>query len=110
MATPERSPDAVALEQLAKSGADLSKLHQIDFTLRFPSQKAAERAELALMGFAFSTSKLPSKTTDQWTVVGTKKMYPLESDLSGLRDKLDAIAAEGKGTYEGWRARVVTGQ
>jgi hypothetical protein len=33
-------------------------------------------------------------------------MYPDEPDLSGLRDKLDAIAQRGQGTYEGWKAKV----
>jgi regulator of RNase E activity RraB len=110
MAAPERSPDALGIDQLVKSGSDPSKLHHIDFTLRFTTQKAAERAELQLMGFAFVTKIERGKATDQWIVTGTKKMYPLESDIVGLRDKLDAIAAESKGTYEGWRARVVAGQ
>jgi hypothetical protein len=33
-------------------------------------------------------------------------MYPSEPDLAGLRDRLDAIAAAGKGSYEGRKAKV----
>ncbi len=62
---------------------------------------------MQLIGFAFSTKIEPGKTAGQWLLRGTKKMYPLESDLSGLRDKLNAIAEEGKGSYEGWRAKAV---
>jgi hypothetical protein len=106
-AAQERSPDAQGLEQLAKSGADLAKLHNFDFTLRFPTQKAAERAELQLLGLAFATRLERGKTADEWVVLGTKKMYPVESDLAGLRDKLDVIASAERGVYEGWRAKPI---
>jgi hypothetical protein len=105
IAAQERSPDAQALEQLARSGSDMSKLHDFNFSLRFPTQKAAERAELQLIGLAFSTSVVQGKTADEWLIQATKKMYPIESDLSGLRDKLNAIAAAEHGAYEGWRAK-----
>jgi hypothetical protein len=98
--------DAQGLQQLAKSGSDLEKLHQIDFTLRFPNQKAAERAELDLMAFAFSTKVEPGRTADERVIKATKRMFPIESDLTALREKLDAIAAKGRGSYEGWRARL----
>jgi hypothetical protein len=102
----ERSPDAQSLDRLAKSGSDFTKLHQFDFSLRFPTQKAAERAELQLMGFAFVTKIGPGKTAAERVIQASKKMFPVESDLMGLRDKLDAIAAAGQGTYEGWQARL----
>ena len=101
----EKSPDRKALDTLASSGSDLSKLHLVDFTLRFPAQKAAENAQLRMETLAFET-KL-ARTADAWVIQGTKRMYPVESDLIGLRDKLNVIAADGKGVYEGWHARVV---
>jgi hypothetical protein len=100
------TPDAQSLDQLAKSGSDLGKLHQFDFLLRFPSQNAAERASLELVGFAFDPRIERGKTPNDWVIHAIKKMYPIESDLNGLREKLDAIAATGHGTYEGWKAKV----
>jgi hypothetical protein len=105
IAAQERSPDAQGLEQLARSGSDMAKLHDFGFSLRFPTQKAAERAELQLIGLAFSTRIEHGKTADEWLIQATKKMYPVESDLAGLRDKLNAIAAAERGVYEGWRAK-----
>jgi hypothetical protein len=102
----ERSADGRLIDQLAKSGSDLSKLHQFDFTLRFPNQGAAERADLQLLGFAFKTKIEPGKTPAERVILATKVMYPVESDLAGLREKLNAIAAETRGIYEGWKARV----
>jgi hypothetical protein len=100
------SPDAVLLDQLARSGSDLKQLHRFEFLLHFPSKFSAERAEGELIGLAFETRVEQGKSTDQWAVHGWKVMYPVESDLAGLRDKLDAIAAEGRGTYDGWTAKL----
>jgi hypothetical protein len=102
----ERSPDGQNLDQLARSGSDLTKLHHVDFLLRFPTRIAAERAELQLIGLAFDTKIESGKTPDERVIRASKVMYPVESDLMGLRDKLEGIAAEGHGVYEGWRARV----
>jgi Regulator of ribonuclease activity B len=103
----QRSPDGQSLDQLAKSGSDLTKLHQVDFTLRFPTVKAAERAELQLIGLAFTTMIERGKTANERVVQASKMMFPVESDLMGLRDKLDGIATAGKGVYEGWRAKAI---
>ena len=101
------SPDKVSLDQLAGSGSDLSKLHRFEFLLRFPTQKAAERAAAKLVQLAFETRVEPGKTGAEWLVHGGKRLYPIESDLNGLRDKLDAIAAQERGSYDGWKARII---
>ncbi len=100
------TPDAKLLEGLAKSGSDLKQLHRFEFTLRVPTKFSAERAEGELIGLAFETKVEQGKSADAWVVHGWKVMYPVESDLAGLRDKLDAIAAEGHGTYDGWSAKL----
>jgi hypothetical protein len=103
---PGRSPDGVLVDQLAKSGSDLSRLHEVQFTLRFPSQGAAERADLQLLGLAFKTKIEPGKTAEERVIRATKVMYPVEPDLEGLREKLNTIAAGARGAYEGWSARI----
>lgn len=104
MAAP-RSPDARLLEQLAGSGSDLAQLHRFEFLLHLPTKSSAERAEGELIGLAFETKVEQGKGADQWLLRGWKVMYPIEPDLAGLRDKLDAIAARGRGSYEGWTAK-----
>ena len=99
------SPDAQLLEKLAKSGSDVKQLHRIEFVLRFPSKFSAERAEGELIGLAFETRVEQGKTPDEWTVHGWKVMYPVESDLAGLRDKLDDIAARGMAPTTAGRRR-----
>ena len=106
MADAAPTKDALALAQLEKNGGDLSKLHEFDFTLRFATQKAAERSTLMLEGLAFSTRVERGKTDTDWLVHAVKRLYPVESDLIGLREKLDDIARQHKGAYLGWKARV----
>jgi hypothetical protein len=100
------SPDAVLLEQLAKSGADMSKLYQVDFVVRFPSLDAANFAATWLAELSFVIETKPTKTGKDWLLHGIKTMYLIEPELRSLRDKLNAIAADGHGTYEGWHVQV----
>jgi hypothetical protein len=104
--SPAPTKDALALAQLEKSGSDLAKLHQFDFLLRFPAQKAAERSTLMLEGLAFATRVERGKSDTEWLVHAVKRLYPVESDLIGLREKLDDIARQYKGAYTGWTAKV----
>jgi len=40
-------------------------------------------------------------------VKASKSMYPVATDIQGLVDKLKVIAAEGSGTYEGFKSKVI---
>ena len=40
-----------------------------------------------------------------WVVLAVKSMYPREPDLAGLRDKLNSIATQAGGAYQGWQGR-----
>lgn len=108
MAAEEHSTDGKLLDELSKSGADLEQLHRFDFFLRFPTQKAAQQAEFKLIQLAFVDTLIePADGGNAWKIQASKNMYPVESDLQGLRDKLEVIAREGKGTYLGWRAKAI---
>jgi Regulator of ribonuclease activity B len=74
--------DGLALAQLEKGGSDLSSLHE------------------------FNARVERGKSEAEWMVHAIKRLYPVESDLIGLRDKLDDIARQLKGTYVGWTAKV----
>jgi hypothetical protein len=99
--------DGLLLEKLAKTGANLLQLHRVDFRLRFPSEAQAKEAVVRLEDLAFAAVPERSGKGDGWTVLASKKMYPVESDLVGLREKLDVIAAAGGGSYDGWQAKAV---
>jgi hypothetical protein len=102
----EAPSDAQSFEQLAKSGTDLSKLHRVEFQLRFRSEDAAEQAAVRLEDLAFATTIEHDEAENSWVVLASKRMYPVESDLKQLGDKVRTVAADGLGSYEGWRARL----
>lgn len=106
VAAQQLAPDGVLLDKLAKSGSDLSKLHRVDFHLHFPTQEAAESAASQLTELAFTTEIEGSDSGEEWKVLASKRMFPVERDLMGLRDKLNAIAEAEHGKYDGWQARV----
>jgi hypothetical protein len=90
---------------MSESIPDPEKLYRIEFTLRFPTKIAADRAELELIGLAFETKVEPGKTASERVIRAFKVMYPNEPDLAGLRDKLNDIAAQNHGSYDGWKAK-----
>lgn len=98
-------PDAAGIAKLAAAGADLSLVHRIEFHLHFPTRFKADEAALKLEGLAFATTVTQDSRNKRWQLLGVKRMYPVESDLRGLRDKLEVVATEGKGSYDGWTAR-----
>lgn len=101
--------DAQAYQQLKKSGSDLSMLHRVEFRLRFKSEADVEKAKAQLEALAFQTQSQPDANKENtWVVLATKVMYPVETDLTQLSEKLKTIAEEDFGTYEGWRARPKT--
>ena len=107
MTPADLSADGLALARLAASGSNLSTLHRFEFRLHFPTQFKADEAALKLEALAFATTVSQDTDHNRWQVLGVKRMYPVESDLLGLRDKLEVIATEGRGRYEGWLAKAV---
>lgn len=99
------SADARALEQFARTGANLAQPHRLEFRLRFPTEERAQEAATRLEDLAFAATPQRSADGKSWVVLALKNMYPVESDLAGLREKLDEIAATGGGSYDGWRAQ-----
>lgn len=99
--------DAEGLRQLVKSGSDLSKLHRVQYSLRFPTEDDAIAAVARLEDLAFAATTERDDANDNWVVLAVKRMYPVESDLRGLREKLEVVASEGHGSYEGWTAKRV---
>ena len=83
---------------------DPETLQRVVFRLRFPDARSAAAALPKLEALAFATQREPAAGGSERFVLATKVMYPRETDLQGLRDKLEVIASEGGGSYVGWQA------
>lgn len=96
--------DAEGVAQLVRAGVDVSAPVELQFLLRFPSEEDSFTAASRLEELAFSPAMEQDEARNEWVIVATKRMYPVESDLAGLRIKLNAVAKDCHGAYEGWRA------
>ena len=105
--TPKRPSDAQAIEQLVRSGANLTRPHRIEFRFFFPSAKFAERVSSTLTADGFQVSTQEVVQGHQYIVRATRSMLPALSELESLRSRFDELANREGGLYEGWSAEGV---
>jgi hypothetical protein len=101
-----KDPDQRVLDQLRRAGSDLSKPHDVDFFLYFPSQVAAETARDRMTANGFVVVIGPNDD-GSWTCQGTKTMVPMHAAIVGAGRFLNDLAVELSGDYDGWGAAVV---
>ncbi|HZU33079.1 MAG TPA: ribonuclease E inhibitor RraB [Candidatus Angelobacter sp.] len=96
-------PDQLLIEQLAKSGGDLSKPHNIVFLLYFPSAEGAAKAAGDVYEKKFDVNVLkPTKAGEPWSCAARKTMVPDLKALQKIRRQFMAIATANGGEYRGW--------
>lgn len=111
----EREQDQEVLRSLATAGSDLSRPHPIDFYFYFPRREWATAAArvLAQEGFlvAIRGPRIPwwkrPFVRAPHKVEAHKSVVPTEDTIFALTDRLNALAKEHGGTYEGWEAPVL---
>lgn len=99
--------DESVLIQLKKAGSDLSKPHKIEFFLYFPSQTAAEQAELQIRERGFEVEARQAAEGTDWICIATKTMIPDLANLQQIRRDFDSLSAAAGGDYDGWGTPVV---
>jgi hypothetical protein len=104
---PKKPSDARAIDQLVRSGANLTRPHRIEFRFLFPSVKFAERVSAALTADGFQVSTQEVVQGYQYTVRATRSMVPVLSELEKLRSRFDELATREGGIYDGWSAEAV---
>ena len=99
--------DKSVLIQLKKAGSDLSKPHNIEFFLYFPTQSAAEQTAPRIRDAGFQVEVKQAAKGNDWLCFATKTMIPELSALQRIRRDFDSLAASLKGDYDGWGTPVV---
>jgi len=100
-------PDQMVLDQVKKSGSDLSKAHGIEFFLYFPTQAAATNAGATISQSGFKVETRRAAKGPGWLCKATKAMVPELKALQKIRKDFSAIASANGGEYDGWGAAVV---
>lgn len=102
------SPDELVLVHLRKAGSDLSRPHEIEHFLYFPSEDGARRtgAQLKSLGFAV-TVEFSASDESRWCVQAVHSTVPSAQAILALRASMEELAAAEGGEYDGWVAAVV---
>ena len=103
----EPDPDQQVLDQLKKAGSNLSKPHDIDFFLYFPTKDSASDAAKTLAGDVDTVKVEPGADKQTWLCLANKRMVPDHDKLVSLRTRFNEVARNGKGVYDGWGTEVV---
>lgn len=95
--------DAWVIENLRQNGADVTKVHDIDFFLVFTRQPdaiaTAEKAQR--LGYKVVSIGQASETR-QWEVHAKRKMVPELGAMQATTRTLQALAEARGGYYDGW--------
>jgi len=95
-------PDESVLIQLRKAGSNLSKPHEIEFFLYFPTEAIAEQAASHIREEDFEVTVKQAAKGSDWLCFATKKMVPEFAALQEIRRKFDSLSSSLGGEYDGW--------
>jgi hypothetical protein len=98
--------DEAVLTHLRNAGSDLSRPHNIEFFLYFPTQAVADQAASRVQQDGFSTQVEKGSQGDTWLCFATKTMVPDLAVLQKIRNNFNSMAASLSGHYDGWGTEV----
>jgi len=98
--------DESVLIRLRKAGSDLSKPHNIEFFLYFPTQIIAEQAASRIRDEGFEVKVEKAAKGDTWLCFATKTMVPKLPALRKIRQDFGSLADSLNGEYDGWGTEV----
>ena len=99
--------DQQVLDQLKKAGSDLSKPHNIEFFIYFPTEASANDAVKDIKVEVDNVKVQLGADKKNWLCFATKRMVPDHDKLVALRKRFNEIAHKGDGEYDGWGTEVV---
>lgn len=97
-------PDGATLDELARAGSDLTRLHVVEFYLYLPSEELAHETAAILRDEGFE-SRI-SRNESDWTLLASRRMRPELAPLRAVRDRLTALVTQRGGSYDGWGTEV----
>ena len=102
----QESWDAKIIEQLRSKGYAPFNEYKVDFFLALPDEGACERvrSRLETAGCSVDPQPMAEKTDLPYSLHASKSMRLIVPDMQALSTRLDALAAEFGGRYDGWTA------
>jgi len=102
----QESWDAKIIEQLRSKGYAPFNEYKVDFFLALPDEAACQRVRSRLEsdGFSVDAKPMTEKTDLPFSLHASKSMRLIVPDMQALSTRLDALAGEFGGRYDGWTA------
>ncbi|HVC95243.1 MAG TPA: ribonuclease E inhibitor RraB [Pirellulales bacterium] len=97
--------DNEALEQL-RLVSNITSLHLLQHYLYFQQENDAKDVANTMEEHGFSVELRRSADGMDWLVLATSQIMPTEANVAELRLRLERIASEHSGEYDGWEAAV----
>jgi hypothetical protein len=104
--TKQESWDAKIIEQLRSKGYAPFNEYKVDFFLALPDEGSCQRVRSRLEsdGFSVDTKPMSEKTDLPYSLHASKSMRLIVPEMQALSTRLDALAEEFGGRYDGWTA------
>lgn len=102
MTTFPQDEDGLVLQELADEGVDFNVLHDIDFFVGAPSEKAANDIKAAIEEADFSAEVAFDEEVNDWTVFVYVSAHLDYDILKEIQETLDALAKPYDGFSDGW--------
>ena len=102
----QESWDAKIIEQLRSKGYAPFNEYKVDFFLALPDEAACQRVRSRLEsdGFSVDAKPMTEKTDLPFSLHASKSMRLIVPDMQALSTRLNALAGEFGGRYDGWTA------
>jgi hypothetical protein len=108
-ATATADPDALAVAQLRKAGADPSMPHETRHFLYVPGVKASQQVARSLKRPDRRIEIETSARQGYWLVAVIQSIVVTPESIAALRTELEAAVAPFGGEYDYWQVAVANG-
>jgi len=99
--------DAVAIDELAAAGADLTVPRNVLHYIYMPNKEEAAAVARELRRRGFQTEERLGADGVNWLVLAVHEMIVTKALISSTRQAMETLISQnGDGEYDGWEAEV----
>ena len=103
----QTGPDAQVIAQLRSAGSDVTKPHEVEFFLYFPTETVARQAADQFSSRGYKAVVRLGVNQKNWLCQLNRHMVPTVEAMTTARGEFTAVTDASGGEYDGWGAEVV---
>ncbi|HUO57380.1 MAG TPA: ribonuclease E inhibitor RraB [bacterium] len=98
--------DQEILEHLKERGSDLTKPHEVEYYVYFPTQEAAQTASHEIVRLGFRVHILADPSGNRWLCLSLKEFVPDYDTVVNYKRRFNELAKPYGGKCDGWGTQV----